>query len=304
MEQGRESALFLTMIKQRTEEWYEARKGLITGSTVGAILGLSPFMKPGDVMRRMVREYHGAESEFSGNVATEYGTFNEDGARLEYELETGNKVEEVGFYVHENGWLGASPDGFVGDHKLIEIKCPYGQRVKNPPEFKSIKEQEHYYAQIQVQLYVTGRAQCDFYQWSQYGTKLEVIDLDLAYLDEIKPQLKDFHDEYLNVVKTKSLYELHLSPPLKEITTLDSAKLLDEYDELLDAIERASERKREILEQLIELSGEQNSLIHGRPLKCIERKGSVDFSKIVKKYLPEIDAEQYRRKPSTYWKLG
>lgn len=307
MGKGRVKRPFLTMnnmIEQRTAAWYEARKGLITGSAVGAILGLSPFMKPRDVLRRMVREYFGAESEFNGNVATEYGTFHEDGARFEYELETGNKVDEAGFYVHDNGWLGASPDGFVGEFQLIEIKCPFGQRDKNPPEFKTIFDQPHYYAQIQVQLYVTGRAQCDFFQWSQHGTKLEKIDFDQVWIDEALPTLKAFHDLYLETIKKKALYQEFLEPPLKEVTTLDAGRLLEEYDELTDAIERASERKKEVLAQLIESTGGENACIHGRNLKNIERKGSVDYPAIVKKYCRDVDVEQYRRKPTSYWKLS
>ena len=53
---------------QRTPAWYAARKGRVTGSSVGSILGLNPWATSDDVMRRMVREYHGAESEFKGNV--------------------------------------------------------------------------------------------------------------------------------------------------------------------------------------------------------------------------------------------
>ena len=62
---------------QRSKEWFEKRKGLITGSSVGAILGVNPWRTPADVMRSMVREYHGAESEFKGNIATEYGTLKQ-----------------------------------------------------------------------------------------------------------------------------------------------------------------------------------------------------------------------------------
>ena len=85
-------------MKQRTKEWFYARRGRITASNVGAILGLSPFMKPDDVMRNMVRDYHNAEREFKGNVATEYGTFHENMAKIDYEMEMETKIEESGFY--------------------------------------------------------------------------------------------------------------------------------------------------------------------------------------------------------------
>ena len=70
-------------MEQRTWEWFEARKGRITASSVGAILGHAPYATRDDVMRRMVREYHGAPEEFEGNIATEYGTRNEAGALTE-----------------------------------------------------------------------------------------------------------------------------------------------------------------------------------------------------------------------------
>jgi len=89
-------------VEQRSEEWFAARRGRITGSAVGAILGLSPFMKPDDVLRRMVREKFDAPSEFIGNVATDWGTANEPNAIGQYELETGIRVMPAGFYTHEH----------------------------------------------------------------------------------------------------------------------------------------------------------------------------------------------------------
>jgi len=155
------------MEQQRTEEWFEKRKNRVTGSNVGAILGLSPFMKREDVMRDMVRQYHNASSEFTGNPATNYGTYNEPNALADYELKFDKKVELTGFHTYED-WLGASPDGLIDTDGLIEIKCPYGLRDKNPPEFKSIDYQTHYWLQIQIQLLVTGRQWCHFYQWSAH----------------------------------------------------------------------------------------------------------------------------------------
>lgn len=293
------------MIEQRSKAWYEARKGLITGSAVGAILGLSPFMSTADVMRRMIREAYGAESEFAGNVATEYGTFHEAGAKTDYELETGNKVNDCGFYISEqHQWIGASPDGFIGEDGLIEIKCPYSLRDKKEPVFKSINEQKHYYAQIQLQLFVTGRKWCDFYQWCPFGSIVDRVDFSQDYIDSILPGLDGFYSEYLSIVSDKSLSAIYLEPPIKELSSAALQMLLDEYDELTDAIERASERKKEILAGLIQSTGEQNAIINGIKLQQIERKGSVNYSKVVKEHCPGVDLECYRGKPTNYWKLG
>ena len=73
---------------QRSTEWHEQRKGRVTGSISGAILGLNPFVSPEQALRRMVRHYHNVESEFTGNIATEYGSLNEPIAQLDYTNKT------------------------------------------------------------------------------------------------------------------------------------------------------------------------------------------------------------------------
>lgn len=184
-------------MEQRSEEWFKARQGRVTGSAVGAILGLSPFQRPDDVMRKMCRDYHGLPNEFKGNVATEWGTLHEPGAIIEYEMMTERNVVPASFVTHED-WLGASPDGYVGEKGLIEVKCPYGLRHEFAPvRFKALKQQQHYYAQVQVQLFVTNRDWCDFWQWTPKDTYLERVDRDDRYLETILVPLKNFHNRYL-----------------------------------------------------------------------------------------------------------
>lgn len=285
-------------MQQRSAEWFSARVGRVTGSAVGAILGLSPYMSADDVLRRMVREFHGAPSEFEGNVATEYGQFHEAGAAFEYELETGNKVEECGFFTHEE-WLGASPDGLVGVFGLIEIKCPYGQRDKNPPEFKTAEEQPHYYAQMQIEMFCADREWCDFWQWSQHGTRLETVNRDEAWLAENLPTLKAFHERYLAELDSKA----HLEPKRRELYGPKASALLEQYDDLTDAIERATERRKEVLAELVKAAGEQNAVINGRNLTLVEREGSVSYAKAIKELCPNADLEKWRGKPTSYWML-
>jgi putative phage-type endonuclease len=176
----------MSKTQQRTSEWFASRKGKVTGSIAGAILGLSPHLTRDAVMRRMVRDWHGAEKEGNQtNVAMEYGTMNESIAQLAYTKKTGNLVHEVGF-LHSPiwlgqklEWLGASPDGIVEDDnehtRVLEIKCPFGLRNDKEPVFKSIMEQPHYYAQLQIEMLCADKFEADFYQWSQYGDMLETV---------------------------------------------------------------------------------------------------------------------------------
>lgn len=294
-------------MQQQTPEWYEARKGRITASSVGAIMGVSPLATPADVMRRMVREYHGAESEFTGNVATEYGNFHEAGAAAEFEMETGLKVEPCGFYVHPTyNWLDASPDGLVGDNAIIEIKCPYGQAKKDKPEFKTLDEQQHYKLQILTQLACSGRTTGIFYQWAPNGTapieNLFYIDWSYYFETEVIPVLWEFYKQYL-IERELPNAEKHLEDKRLEITSMDAVKLTEEYFELTDAIDRANERKKDILNKLVETSKGRNADINGHLLTKVERAGSVSYAKAIAAYAPDADLEPFRGKPSHYWRF-
>lgn len=289
------------MIEQRSPEWFKQRIGKITGSNIGSALGINPWKTKDDLIRSMVRAFHGAESEFKGNIATEYGTLHEPLATMEYFGKTGNFVEECGFYVHpEYDWLGASPDGLIGDDGLIEIKCPFGKRNDREPVFKTADEQLHYHAQMQIEMACTGRKWIDFYQWSKHADSLEQIEFDKTWFDSALPILKAVHDEYLAEIDNPA----HLEDKTVEINSFVCQTLLNEYDKLSALIDDSTSRKKEILETLISTSKNKNAVICGRKLTQVERKGSIGYAKIVKEHLKKLDLEPYTGKPTSYWKLS
>jgi len=285
------------MTEQRTEEWYAARKGRLTGSMAGAALGLAPYQSKDDCLRALVRDMHGMESEFKGNIATEYGNANEDLARSAYELETGNTVEPAGFVPWEN-WSGASPDGYVGDDGLIEIKCPFGLRKDHDPQFKSIDDQPHYYAQIQLQLLYACRDWCDFWQWTAHGHRLERVEYNQSWIMENLPRLQAFW------WKAKEADPADFEGPKRKVVdTPETAKLIAEFDELSDAIDNAAARKKDIIARLVQLSDGKDALVSGRNLTLVKRKGAVSYAKALKAYAPDADLEPFRGKDSESWQV-
>lgn len=289
----------MNTIEQRSPEWRSQRVGKLTGSNIGAALGINPWKTPDDLIRQMVREYHGAESEFVGNTATAWGTAHESLALLDYEMETGNTVQECGFFVHpEFDWLGASPDGMIGNLGLIEIKCPYGLRNVKKPKFKSLADQPHYYAQVQMEMACTGLMSCHFYQWSPSGSQFELVYFNPQWFDANLPKLEAFYKRFLSELDNPA----HLEEKHKEINTQQAKLLLDEYQDLTDSIDQATERKKEVFEELVKLAKGRNALIWGRKLTQVERKGAVDYKAIPQ--LKGVDLEQYRKKPTSYWRLS
>lgn len=288
-------------MQQHTQEWYKARKGRVTASNVGAILGLNPWRKQSDVLRAMVREYHGVEREFSGNTATQWGTVNEQGARAEYTLETGNAVQECGFYVHpEHDWLGASPDGLVGDDAIVEIKCPYSQRDKNPPQFKSIIEQPHYWAQVQIQLACTGRGKCYFYQWSPYGTMLEQVVIDEDWLQSAIPDLQAFYERYLSELDNPE----HLKDKRIDSDNARLRSLMRELSVVRANLARLRDEEKRLVADIVELAGERDTDVEGAgKITKVVRRGNVAYAKLLKEHLPDLDIEPYRGKDVVSWRI-
>lgn len=276
-------------MEQRSEEWFKARSNRITGSAIGAILGLSPFATPADVMRRMVREYNGQPSEFQGNVATEYGTLNEPNALADYQMQYG-EVVECGFYVHPDfEWLGASPDGLIGDDGLIEIKCPYSLR-HSAEEFKHISEQEHYYAQMQYEMFCTGRKWCDFYQWSPYGDNCVRVNFDPQFIEKTLPELRDFYDQYIDQRKPENAWRY-----------IDGGELVQRYKMAKAALEVAESELEEAKQALIAATDGKGGKVGDLNVTLAKRQGSIAYAKAVKDLLPDADLEAYRGNSTEYW---
>jgi hypothetical protein len=253
----------------------------------------------------MVRDAHGAEPEFTGNIATRYGEFNEDGAVSEYEMETGNRVEKVGFITAEVaqpgevdqsgvGWAGCSPDGLINDDGGLEAKCPFGKRDKG--DLLPLEDQPHYYDQVQFSLWVTGRKFWHFYQWTAHKSKLECILPDQAWRDENLPRLRQFHAEFLAEDPAP-----HLAAKRVEIDTLEAARVIAEYDQIVEAIENATARKAELLAEMVRQAGGKDAVYAGRNLTRIAKQGVVSYAKALARYAPNADLEPFRGKPSECW---
>ena len=292
-------------IEQRTPEWFKQRKGKITGSVAGAALGVNPYMTPMQLIRRMVREYHGLESEFTGNIATEYGTLHEPLAQMEFVTKHGYAVHEVGFYVHPDySWLGASPDGIfennMGEQCILEIKCPFGLRNDLLPEFKSLEQQPHYYAQVQIEMACAGIKQAHFYQWNKYGDSLEIVTFNKAWFDDAIIKLLAFYNCFLSEIDNPE----HLNDIVKTIESKQATALLSEYDQLGETIDNATQRQKEIIVELAKIANNKNAIINGRKFSQITRQGAISYAKAIKDLLPNADLSKYQGKPTSYWKLG
>ena len=108
---------------QQSEEWFSDRLGYATASCFKSILAKGSGKTRAAYIEKVVTErLTGVRSAGFSSVHTDRGTEQEKYARLAYEAETGNIVQEVGFIRHGTLLAGCSPDGLIDDDGGLEIK--------------------------------------------------------------------------------------------------------------------------------------------------------------------------------------
>lgn len=176
--------------EQRTEDWYNIRKGKMTASNADTIIangkGLETY-----IYNLMAEYYSSAEKENYINADMQRGIDLEPEARLEFEFYTDLDVQEVGF-IEYNEFIGVSPDGLIGDDGLIEIKCPNDSVYFKLLLSDNIKPE--YIAQMQMQLYVTDRQYCYFVSYNPNFEKslyIKKITRDEEMIEKLKKGLAE-----------------------------------------------------------------------------------------------------------------
>lgn len=156
----------IEMMEQRSDDWFAARLGKVTASSLYKVLAKTKTgygADRGNYMTQLVLErVTNTKADSYTNAAMQWGIDQEPFARAAYEAAKGVLVDEVGFVPHPTiEMAGASPDGLVRNDGMVEIKCPDSKTAlecwlsDSPVEGK-------YFAQMQWQMRCADRAWCDY----------------------------------------------------------------------------------------------------------------------------------------------
>ena len=177
--------------------WGIVRKGRLTASNFGAVIrSINSGRQPAkSLLKTLLGEYN-----LSGLKAIQWGCTHESTATKAYAQHTGTMVTPSGIWLSETGCLGASPDGLVGSDKILEIKCPFS--LRNESVFAKISDDKFflgldaegacclnqnspsgflYYHQVQGNLYLTGRRECDFCVWTPVDMVIVSVKQDTEW---------------------------------------------------------------------------------------------------------------------------
>jgi putative phage-type endonuclease len=155
------------IIEQRSEEWFEIRKGKITSSEIHKIMGKGDLSETAKTyILEKVCELYGGVTEPAVGAALNWGTDLEPVAIEHYEELTKAKVEKASF-IPVGQHYGGSPDGLIAPEGIIEVKCPFKSAnhfkhgmINTPEKFKKIAP--NYYYQCISNMICAEAKWCDF----------------------------------------------------------------------------------------------------------------------------------------------
>ncbi len=179
--------------EQRSEMWYAARAGRVTGSRAADVLAK---IKTGEAAARRdyrlqlaVERITGTTMDTNGFVSAEMqrGIDSEPAARARLEAFAGYLIRDTGFLSHDSMMVGCSLDGDVDNFEgIIELKAP--KSTTHVGYLRAGVLPSAYVPQVTHNLWVSGATWCDFCSFDDrlpsgldwFHVRVYAKDLDIA----------------------------------------------------------------------------------------------------------------------------
>jgi len=286
IEQILRTAISLGNHENQSAEWYELRNkpGVISGSEIGTILGLSPWTS---AITLWAEKTGKLERSITPNIAMRLGTLVEPAIRQLYmESHPDHVVEEVGTYGSAAAsWMQANPDGVCldenGEGYILEIKhtATYWDAV--PEHYKAqvfwymnvFKLRKAVFAVVNAGRYKEYEVLWDDFEWQAI---LQQVNKFRSYvLDNIQPDWDGSESTYETVRQ--------LSPGI-ESRDEELGQLGIELINAQTDFDNAETHLREMKSRVIAaLNGAKNGCIDGQVVVTLsQRAGGVPYLSIKK----------------------
>jgi putative phage-type endonuclease len=185
------------IIEQRSEEWFQIRKGRITSSEIYKIMGKGDFSETAKTyLLEKVCELYGGVTEPATGAALTWGTELEPVAVEHYENLAKVKVDKASF-IPIGDHYGGSPDGIVLPEGIIEVKCPFKSAnhfkhgmIDSAEKFK--KAAPNYYWQCVSNMVCANAKWCDFISYDpRVNEEYRMFIFRLELTEEEKVAVED-----------------------------------------------------------------------------------------------------------------
>lgn len=287
-------------MKQRNQQ-----QGKITTLTISAILGSNSLLSRQNVMRLMVREWHGATPEPHKSSLLTPDPQHLALAKSAFEEKTGMVIDQGGFYTHaDEPFLGASITGFLSDDTVEIIFPPSSDNNSMINAQNYIKNNCLYHDIIQLQLHCVGADICHFIVCTPHGIDSTIVKRSEQWMETHKTTLHDFIATFLKIINSKKLSQPYLSAT-EYNADHDSEWLALAQERLMvkTKLDQLNKTLKDINNQLIDFAKKKECKVVGGGIQAFKmvRKGAIQYAKIPE--LKNVAIDQYRKKDAEYWSV-
>jgi hypothetical protein len=198
-------------VSQRTLDWVNLHLGIPTASGLSNLITPKWKVRDGEMPRtylytKLAELWTGAPLMDLTTFSIEQGEILEIEARPFYELETNQKVRDVGFITTDDGLFGCSPDGLMGDDNGLEIKCPSAQ--VHLKYLITGELPDDYAAQVHGSMFVTGYPRWTFLSYRRgFPPFILEVKRDEAIIAKIAEAVAQFHERLSAAKERLAEYE-------------------------------------------------------------------------------------------------
>lgn len=209
--------MIILPVEQGSVDWMLARSGIPTASEFDALVTPEFKMRTGEMpttylSKKLAEAWQGGPLLGFNVFDMDQGNILEDEAKPWFELEHNRPVERVGFITTDDGRVGCSPDGLLGEDSGIEIKCPRAEtHIRYLLNGRLPKD---YAAQVHGSMFVTGRKEWKFLSYRRHFPALLItVERD----EEIQKTLAKALAEFLKRFDAgmARLAEINGGPPAR-----------------------------------------------------------------------------------------
>jgi len=286
---------------QGSPEWLEWRKNKVTASELPIIVGKSKWCTPYVLWQQKL----GFVSGVKDNYAMKRGRDLEPMVRELANEQLSAKFEPAVLVHDEIKWAAASLDGIDLDQgAIMEIKCPgLGDHQKAEKE----EVPEHYYPQVQWQLFVADLTVCYYVSYYDNNIALFKVERDDEYIaDVLLPTAAEFYRclvEMEEPAKAEDDYE--------QITDDQFAEYARDWKASSEMLKFYTDKEKYYRNKLLSFTDDSNCRGYGVKLTRVARDGSIDWKALwsdLKEKMPDIEEqvnpEEYRKEQIGYWKIS
>lgn len=299
-------------VEQRTPEWHAWRAGGVSASELAIIMGLSPYKTPWRLWAEKTGRF--ATEDLSNNPHVRRGVENEDIARQHAETQLGDILLPLCAESTMHPIIRCSFDGLTSLNIPVELKCP---SQKGFDEVKSKGDQADqvikYRAQLMAQMLVaeSDYAFMGFLSPDCQEFLMVRVERDQEMIDKMVVAGEKFHQCIVTDTPPAFDEERDLFSPSTDddrqvwLSTAEEIRLLDvQLKNFEKAVKDLKARRGAAQESLQNLMGEfWKADFGGVSLTRFEKEGVVDYPRLIRENLPDIDVEVYRKTPSVQWRL-